>query len=304
MARPTRREWLAAAVAAVGGTGRADPPARLPLGFSLYGMKSVPLPDALRTCAAVGYDGVELALLPSYPTEPAKHSAADRRELRTRLADSALSLHGLMVNLSEPATDAVHRANLDRLKEAADLGHALAPDRPPPVETVLGGKPADWDVVKDRLADRLRAWAEVGRAGRTVIAVKPHVANALHTPAAAVWLIERVNSPCLRLAFDSSHFALRGTPLADAARQLAPLSAFAHVKDARGTAEKFEFLLPGDGGTDYREWARVVPAAGYRGPVVVEVSAQVFNRPGYDPAVAARTSYANLAAAVGRPPKT
>jgi inosose dehydratase len=304
MGRPTRREWLAAAAATVGGLGRADPAAtRLPLGFSLYGMRAVPLPDALRTCAAIGYDGVELALMPGYPTEPARLSPDDRRQLRTRLADIGLSLHGLMENLPEPAADAAHRANLDRLRAAAELGHALSPDRPPPVETVLGGRPADWDAVKDRLAGRLRAWAEVGLAARTVIAVKPHVANALHTPAAAAWLIGQVNSPWLRLAFDYSHFALRGVALADAARQLAPLAAFAHVKDARGTAEKFEFLLPGEHGTDYRELARALTAAGYRGPVVVEVSAMVFNRPGYDPAAAARTSYANLAAAFGRPPK-
>src|SRR5687767_3377528 len=97
MGRPTRREWLAAAAATVGGGGRADPaPVRLSLGFSLYGMRSVPLPDAIRTCAAVGYDGVELALMPGYPTEPARLSADDRRQLRTRLTDSGLSLHGLM----------------------------------------------------------------------------------------------------------------------------------------------------------------------------------------------------------------
>jgi inosose dehydratase len=295
---------MAAAAGAVTGGASADPaPTRLPLGFSLYGMKTIPLPDALRTCAAIGYDGVELALMPGYPTEPARLTAADRRDLRSRLADNRLALHGLMENLAEPAADAAHRANLDRLRAAADLGHALSPDRPPPVETVLGGRPADWDAAKDRLVDRLRAWAEVGRAQRTVIAVKPHVTHALHAPAAAVWLVGRVNSPWLRLAFDISHFALRGVTLADAARQLASLSAFSHVKDARGTPEKFEFLLPGEHGTDYREYARVLPAAGYRGPVVVEVSGMISNRPGYNPTAAARTSYANLAAAFGRPPK-
>lgn len=303
MTRPTRREWLAAALAA-GGVGHCQPaPARLPLGFSLYGMKTVALPDALRTCTATGYDGVELALLPGYATEPARLSAADRRELRSRFDDSGLSLHGLMENLSEPAADAAHRANLDRLRAAADLGHALCPDRPPPIETVLGGRPAEWDTVKDRLADRLRAWAEVARATRTVVAVKPHVAHALHTPAAAAWLVGQVNSPWLRLAFDHSHFALRGVAVADAVRTLAPLAAFAHVKDARGSAEKFEFLLPGEHGTDYPELVRSLTAAGYRGPVVVEVSSMVFNRQGYDPVAAARTSYANLAAAFGRPAK-
>lgn len=300
----SRREWVAAVAGSVAGTATADPvPTRLQLGFSLYGMKTVPLPDALRTCAAIGYDGVELALMPGYPAEPARLTAADRRDLHSRLADNRLALHGLMENLAEPAADAAHRANLDRLRAAADLGHALSPGRPPPVETVLGGRPADWDAAKDRLVDRLRAWAEVGRAQRTVIAVKPHVTHALHTPAAAAWLVERVNSPWLRLAFDVSHFALRGVVLADAARQLTSLSVFAHVKDARGTPEKFEFLLPGEYGTDYREYARVLSAAGYRGPVVVEVSGMISNRPGYDPTAAARTSYANLAAAFGRPPK-
>jgi inosose dehydratase len=303
MARPTRRECLAAALAA-GGVGHAQPaPVRLPLGFSLYGMKTVPLPDALRTCAAAGYDGVELALLPGYATEPGRMTPADRRDLRGRLSDNGLSLHGLMENLAEPAADTTHRGNLDRLRAAAELGHALSPGRPPPIETVLGGRPADWDAAKDRIAERLRAWAEVGREARSVIAVKPHVAHALHTPAAAAWLVGQVNSPWLRLAFDYSHYALRGVAAADAVRAVAPLAAFAHVKDARGGAEKFEFLLPGEHGTNYQELLRLLTAAGYRGPVVVEVSAMVFNRAGYDPTAAARTSYANLAAAFGRPAK-
>ena len=111
----------------------------------------------------------------------------------------------------------------------------------------------------------------------------------------------RVAGRCFRSLDDWAETTGRGVALADSVRQLAGLAAFAHVKDARGTPEKFEFLLPGEHGTDYRELARLLPAAGYAGPVVVEVSGQISTRPGYDPAVAARTSYANLAAAFGRP---
>lgn len=301
MPLPDRRDWLRLSAAALAGAAlprrasAADAP--FPLGFSLYGMKGLKTAEALKVCAEVGFDCVELALMPGYPTEPKLLSADDRRELRKRLADSRLTVAALMENLPEPPADTVHRANLDRLKAAAELGHALAPDAPPVVETILGGKPADWDAVKDRLAERVRAWAEVGRASKTVIAVKPHVANAMHTPDAALWLLKQVGSPWVRLAFDHSHFALRGRKLADTAAALAKDSAFVHVKCARGKPEKFEFLLPGDGDTDYREYANLLRQHGYRGPVVVEVSGQVFSKPGYDPVAAAKKTFAALAPA-------
>ncbi len=293
----TRREWLCTIPAALAfAHARADASKGLPLGFSLYGMKTLALPDALKACRTIGYDGVEFALMPGYPAEPKLLTADDRKGLRTRLADLGLAVHGLMENLPEPAMDAVHKTNLDRLKAAAELGHALAPDAPPPIETVLGGKPAEWDKIKDKLAKRLAAWAEVGKAAKTVIAVKPHVANALHTLDGAAWLVKQVASPWLRLAFDFSHFELRGVKLADAVAALAPLAAFVHVKDAKGTADKFEFLLPGEGTTDYAVYAKLL-AAKYSGPVVVEVSGMISAKTGYDAVAAAKASYAALAAA-------
>jgi inosose dehydratase len=295
----TRREWLAAATAPL--LGAAAPPApRFPFGFSLYGMKTLPLADALKVCKDCGYDGVELALMPGYHADPAKLSAGDRTDLRKRLADAALAPLGLMENLPALGDDAAHKSNLGRLKAAVELANALSPKNPPPVETILGGKPADWDQVKDRLAARLADWAAVGKSAKTVVAVKPHVSNALHTPAAAAWLVKQVDSPWLRLAFDYSHFQLRGVKLADAISELVPLSAFAHVKDAKGAAEKFEFVLPGEGDTDYREYARRLADAKYAGPVVVEVSGQVSGKPGYDPAAAAKACYKSLAPAFGR----
>lgn len=295
----TRREWLSALAAPLI-TGATAPAIRPPFGFSLYGMKSLALPDALKVCRECGYDGVELALMPGYHADPAKLTAADRKDLGTRLTDSGLSVLGLMENLPALGDDAAHKSNLDRLKAAVELAVFLSPEAPPPVETVLGGKPAEWDKVKDRLAARLADWAAVGTRGKVVVAAKPHVANALHTIDGAEWLLKEVNSPWLRLAFDYSHFELRGVKAADAVTRLAPLSAFAHVKDAKGTAEKFEFLLPGEGATDYRALAELLADAKYTGPVVVEVSGQVSGKAGYDPAAAARSCFRALALAFGR----
>jgi inosose dehydratase len=55
-------------------------------------MKALKTADALRACAGIGYDGVELALLPGWPTEPGRLSADDRRDLRGRLGDAGLAL--------------------------------------------------------------------------------------------------------------------------------------------------------------------------------------------------------------------
>jgi inosose dehydratase len=262
-------------------------------------MKTLTIPDALKTCAGIGYRGVELVMMPGWPTEPKKLAEAERKELRKRLVDSQLSLDGLMENLPEPAADDVHKANLDRLKAAAELGHALSPDAPPPIETILGGKPGTWNVVKERVVERLRDWAGVAKAARTILAVKPHVGNALQTPEDLLWLHKQIDSPWVKLTYDFSHFAVQGMSLAKTAEQILPHTAFVHLKDVKGTPQKFEFLLPGTEGTDYVEYAKVLRTAKYPGGVVVEVSSQLFNKPGYDPVAAAKLCWKNLAPAFG-----
>jgi inosose dehydratase len=111
-------------------------------------------------------------------------------------------------------------------------------------------------------------------------------------------LLEQVESPWLKLAFDYSHFVLRSLPLARTIAALIPQSRFIHVKDAKGSADKFEFLLPGEGAIDYAEYGKLLRKEGYRGPIVVEVSGQISARPGYDAKAAARRSYTALAPAL------
>ncbi|MFM8270826.1 MAG: sugar phosphate isomerase/epimerase, partial [Gemmata sp.] len=90
--RLTRRQLLAALPAALPRAARsAAAPARVPLGFSLYGMKALALADALKLCREIGYDGVEFALMAGYPAEPKGLNAEARRALRQRLADGGLA---------------------------------------------------------------------------------------------------------------------------------------------------------------------------------------------------------------------
>lgn len=295
-----RRTAAAAALACSPLRSIAAEPAKIGLGFSLYGMKSLPLDEALRACAEIGYDSVELALMPGFPTEPKLLDAAARQQLRERLAALKLRVAGVMDNFSLLADDATQAQIRERIRAAGELSHALVPDAPPPLETVLGGKPAEWDAVKDKMAAQLRNWAAAAADAKIVIAIKAHIMSAVQTPERALWLMEQAASPWIRVAYDFSHFALQGLDLDKTMTAMLPQTRFIHVKDGRMKDDgKVEFLLPGEGTTDYAAYFKKLRELGYRGDVVVEVSAMISNKPDYDPIAAAKKSFAALNAARG-----
>ncbi len=297
-----RRQFLSRslfAAAAVGLTSPLRSAETAPtLGFSLYGMKTLPLDEALKVCSQIGYKHVELALNPGWPTEPKVLSAEARRALRRQLDSLGLGVSALMLNMSLAVDDAAHAKNLAAFQEAAQLAHDLYPERPPLIETVLGGKPPEWEKLKAGMAGRLKSWAETASAAKVVLAVKAHVGSAVNSPERLLWLLSQAPSPAICAAYDYSHFEVQGLPLEESLRALLPQTRFIHVKDSAGDTAKFQFLLPGQGRTDYARYFKLLRELRYQGPIVVEVSAQVFNKPGYDPVAAARECYAKLNAAL------
>lgn len=286
---------VGAAAVLTGGTANAAPPPKIGFGFSLYGMKSLKLSEALRICAEVGYSGVELACLKDWPCDPLLLKKGDRQALREQLNDLSLELPCLMENLGVLAPEPQHRENLERLKLACELGRDLSPDQVPLIETVLGGKPDEWATVRDRMVQRLLEWEKVAAAHQTVVAIKAHAFGALHTPKDSKWLVQQVKSPWIRLVFDYSHFQRQQFSLKESLDEMLAETVFVHVKDNIAVGDKTEFALPGDGGDiDYTEFLTLLRDGGYRGSVVVEVSGQVSNKPGYDPIAAARRCYRNL----------
>ena len=302
----SRRTWLAAtsAVALTSATSSnfaADKKPRRPLlGFSLYGMKTLSLSDGLAQCAAIGYRCVELPVLADWAGDSAKFSAAAQKEFRAGLAKHDLRLTALMENLPLLGDEAKHRGNLGRLKAAAEIARAMSDTDPPLVETVLGGKPAEWETVKQQFVDRLREWARVMQQAGVQLAVKAHISNAIQRPDQLAWVLEQVNNRWLTAAYDFSHFQLQKMDHRDTLKMLAERISFVHVKDAQGEPGKFQFLLPGEGTIDYQHLFETLAQVGYTGDILVEVSGQIFNKAGYDPVAAAKKSYAALAPAMKR----
>ena len=60
------------------------------LGFSLYGMKALPLTTAIKNCREIGYDCVELPLMPGWAADPEKLQESVQR-LVEALPDATLA---------------------------------------------------------------------------------------------------------------------------------------------------------------------------------------------------------------------
>lgn len=268
--------------------------AAVTFGFSLYGMKTVAPADAFKILNRIGYDAVELVCMADWPTAPESLSKSDRETLRKQLNDEQLKLPALMENTPLLVSEEQRKKHLDRLKAAGELGHDLSPDHPPVIETIMGGKGANWPAVQNEMVDELGNWAKAAEACETIIAVKPHVSGAVHAPDAADWLIRQVNSPWIRLAYDYSHYHVGKYDFQKSLDLLLPHTVFVHIKDNIGEDGKVQFALPGTGGIDYRTYFQALRKAKYTGTVMVEVSSQLWRKPDYDPVKAAQTSFKNL----------
>ena len=290
--RPLSRRSLAGVLLAAARPLRSAEPT-IGFGFGTYGMKTVPTEKALRAVAEIGYDGIELALMPGWPTAPALLSKADRRRLRAQAEDLQLAAPALLESL--PLLRGRDEENLARLERACELAHDLSPARPPVVQTTLGGKTAEWDDVKHTMAEELGKWAEVGERTSTVVCFKPHAAHAVHDVGRTQWLHGQVGSDWLKVVYDYSHFYLEGLTLAESLLPLLPIIAYVQVKDSRGTPADHTYLLPGDGHTDYVELLRILKERGYEGFVNAEVSVHVHRQEGYEPIPTAALCYRRLA---------
>ena len=268
--------------------------------YTTWSMQKPPVDEMLANLAEIGYDGVELTVIPGWSTELDTLDRAERQRIRRLLDLYHLDLPSIAGHCQLLATNPdEHAENWRRLIGAIDLCVDLAGHSQPPVlDTTAGGKSdADWPDQHERLVDRLGRLCDYAARRGVTIAIEPHVGNILETPARTLELLRLVNRPNLKVNFDISHFNVQGIPIEESVAALVPVSAATHVKDERGVVPNFEFLIPGEGEFDYVRYLKAMHKAGWTKDITVEISLMVQRRAYYDPWAAARQSYAVLSGA-------
>ncbi|MGW4525116.1 TIM barrel protein [Amycolatopsis sp. NPDC004378] len=234
------------------------------------------LEDKLAAAAAAGFDGVELFendLLVS-PSRPA--------EIRRRCADL-----GLSIDLYQPFRDfeavppSVHAANMRRAARKFDVMAELGTD------TVLVCSSVSPDAIDDDelAAGQLHALAELAqkrglRVAYEALAWGRHVHGYEHA-----WrIVRKAAHPALGVCLDSFHILSKGHDPAPIRAIPGDKIFFLQLADAPELPmdvlpwSRHHRLFPGQGDFDLTAFTGHVLAAGYRGPLSLEVFNDVFRQ--------------------------
>ena len=263
------------------------------LGFSTWGMPALPIDPVVAHLAAVGFDAIEICVLPRFATALDQLDSAERKRIPQLLRDHHLKLSAInaYVDLMEP--DATKFAeNVAYVQRASDLAAEWIQDgRQPVVVSGFGGRPGELATRQDELVERINKLGEYAQARGVVVALEHHVGNAVETPDQVVSIMQQVTSPGVRINFDISHFNVVGIPIEESVDKIIPYAVHTHIKDESGRAPNHQYLIPGEGSFDYVRYLKAMQAHGYTGAISTEISVMVQRRPNYDALATATRSY-------------
>jgi len=265
------------------------------IAYGTYAMPTVPLEEALPAVAEIGYDGIEFAIGPKHHSMPEQWDPAMREQVKSMLSEFHLGVPSLFMLRSVLTEDAeVHKGNLRLTRQVAELARDLDLGPNPVLSMGIGGKSALWETQREQIVRLLEDYANAASEEGFVLAVEPHVNAAVDRIDRALWLMNTLDNPLIRLHFDIVHFYLAGETIEESVSKLVPYTAHTHVTDARIHEKGFELVLLGQGELDCTAYVDAMHKAGWTDFITVEVSTMVWSKEDYDPFAAASLSYATL----------
>ncbi|MEM7133309.1 MAG: sugar phosphate isomerase/epimerase [Chloroflexota bacterium] len=269
------------------------------LGFSTWAMPNRPIDTIVSYLHSIGYDAIEIGVLPRFSTALEKMDEAERQRIARLLKDYKLKLSAISAYLDFMEQDeAKFSENSVYVQRAIDLATEWFPEpQQPIVVSGFGGQPGELETHQDQLVERLNTLGNYAQERGVVVAMEHHVGNAVETPDQVVAIMEQVDSPAIRINFDISHFNVMGIPIEESVAKVLPYAAHTHIKDESGRAPEHQYLIPGEGEFDYVHYLKVMAEHGYSGTISTEISMMVQQREVYDPLETAKRSYEVVSAA-------
>ena len=268
----------------------------IPLGYGTYGMLGADLRAVLPRLRKIGYDAVELAVGDRFHVAPDALAQDDRRSLRDSIRESGWPQPACMAFLDICVSGDERNHMLDDFRGICRLARDLSWKEDASIVTSTIGKSSlDWSSDRGLIRSSLVEIADIASEHNVIFCVEPHVGGAFDTPEKAAWVIDKAKHPNLRLNFDISHFHVQGMDLARCVDLCLPRAAHVHVKDGYIDSDgRTVFQLPGEGNLDLDRYFQCLRRLKCRMPVTVEVSAQIWRAPGYEPWGAATRAFTAL----------
>lgn len=254
------------------------------LGFSTWAMPTLPIDPVIAHVAKVGFDAIEICVLPHCSTALDKLDAAERQRIARLLRDHKLKLSAVnaYVDLMEP-DETKFADNAAYVQRAVDLAAEWIQDgRQPVVVSGFGGRQGELATRQGQLVERISKLGDYAQTRGVVLALEHHVGNAVETPDQVVSIMQQTTSPGARINFDISHFNVVGVPIEESVDKVIPYAVHTHIKDEAGRAPNHQYLIPGEGIFDYVRYLKAMQAHGYNGAISTEISVMVQRRPNYD----------------------
>jgi sugar phosphate isomerase/epimerase len=258
----------------------------------------------------LGFDSVEVTVSEGWPTDVMTIPQGSATDWKRMAREAGLAITSLTANAPVILDDAAWSSARERLVMSLQLASELqTPGQTMPV-SLTASRPAagmapsmrpppdpQWEDDRALIVERFGELASAAARLGVRVALEPHVFTVVHTADRALFVLDQVRSEALGLNLDISHFAVQGVPSRQVVGALASRAIVSEVKDQRGIAPEFEFLIPGEGDFDYAAFVSEMSGAGYDGSISVEISVFRQRLAGYDPRDAARQSYAVLSSA-------
>ena len=133
--------------------------------------------------------------------------------------------------------------------------------------TPAAGLEAEWP----RTVERVRRLTELAEGVDITLAVEPDFVPGFTVASSADFerLVNEVNSPALKLNFDTNHAAITEEDYLYWLRRLSDYVVLLHLSDSKN--RKHGHLIPGDGELDWTEMKATLDEIGYRSCYVVDI---------------------------------